>query len=127
MTSSGQVLNGATMAIEAFDSTIHGGAYIVAIGLILFAFSTVIAWAYYGEKCCEYVFGGRSAMMYRILYTLIVIPGAALKMEAAWLFADILNGLIAVPNLIALIALTGVVVAETNDFLKIVEREKALA
>lgn len=127
MTSSGQVLNGATMAIEAFDSTIHGGAYIVAIGLILFAFSTVIAWAYYGEKCCEYVFGTRSAMIYRILYTLIVIPGAALKMEAAWLFADILNGLMAVPNLIALIALTGVVVAETNNFFKIVEREKALA
>lgn len=118
ITESGQMLNGAQMAIQAFNTTISGGAYIVAIGLILFAFSTVIAWAYYGEKCCEYLFGSRSVIFYRLFYTLVVIPGTALKMEAAWMFADILNGLMAIPNLIALIALSGVIIAETNLFMR---------
>lgn len=126
-TASGEVLNGAAMAIHAFDTTIKGGAYIVAIGLILFAFSTVIAWAYYGEKCFEYIFGTRSAIAYRIFYTLVIIPGAAIKMEAAWLFADILNGLMAIPNLIALIGLAGVIVAETRTFLESIKEEKNLS
>ena len=120
----GQTLSGASMAIKAFNTTINGGAYIVAIGLILFAFSTVIAWGYYGEKCCEYIFGSRSVWVYRIFYTLVIIPGAALKMEVVWLIADTLNGLMAIPNLIALVALSGVIIAETNTFLKIVEEER---
>lgn len=122
---SGKTLSGATMAIQAFDSTLPGGSYIVSIGLVLFAFSTVIAWAYYGEKCFEYLFGISSVVVYRCLYTLIAIPGAALKMETAWHLADIMNGLMVVPNLIALVALSGVIVAETNTFLKIVKREKS--
>lgn len=119
---SGQVLSGATMAIKAFNTTIDGGAYIVAIGLILFAFSTVIAWAYYGEKCCEYLFGYRSVWVYRLIYTLVIIPGAALKMEMVWMIADILNGLMAIPNLIALVALSSVIVAETKLFLKTLQK-----
>ena len=113
----GEVLNGASMAIAAFNSTITGGNYIVSIGLILFAFTTVIAWGYYGEKCFEYLFGQRSTLFYRLLFTLLVIPGAIVKMEIAWYVADILNGLMVIPNLIALIALSGVIVAETNLFL----------
>lgn len=119
----GQVINGATLAIKAFN-TIPFGNYIVAIGLILFAFSTVIAWAYYGEKCCEYLFGTYSIYIYRLLYTLIVIPGAALKIEMAWNLADIMNGLMAIPNLIALIALSGPIVTETKVFLQKVKEEK---
>jgi AGCS family alanine or glycine:cation symporter len=122
----GEQLNGAQMAIHAFNTTISGGSYIVSVGLILFAFSTVIAWAYYGEKCCEYLLGSRSILFYRVFYTLVIIPGAAIKMEAAWLFADILNGLMAIPNLIALVALSGVIVAETRVFLNSVVREKQL-
>ncbi len=125
--SSGEVLNGAAMAITAFSSTLAGGNYIVSIGLILFAFSTVIAWGYYGEKCFEYLFGERSIVIYRILYTLIIIPGAALKMETAWLLADISNGLMAIPNLIALIALSGVIVAETKSFLISVKNDEIAA
>jgi AGCS family alanine or glycine:cation symporter len=121
---SGQVLNGAAMAITAFSSTLHGGAYIVSIGLILFAFSTVIAWAYYGEKCLEYIFGTSSIKWYRLLYTLIVIPGAAIKMEVAWYLADIMNGLMAIPNLIALVALSGVITSETEIFLEQVKQER---
>lgn len=124
---SGKLLSGATMAINAFNTTLPGGNYIVAIGLILFAFSTVIAWAYYGEKCFEYLFGEKSVYVYRILYTLIVIPGAALKMEMVWDLADIMNGLMVIPNLIALIALSGVISAETKSFLQVVKREQAVA
>lgn len=122
---SGKMLGGAKMAIYAFNASLPGGAYIVSIGLILFAFSTVIAWAYYGEKCCEYLFGARSVIVYRCLYTFIVIPGAALKMETAWHLADIMNGLMVIPNLIALIALSGVITAETATFLLIAKKEQA--
>lgn len=120
----GAAYKGAAMAIHAFDSTMAGGAYIVSIGLILFAFSTVIAWAYYGEKCFEYLLGERSTAFYRILFTLIVIPGAALKMEIAWSVADIMNGLMVIPNLVALIALSGVIRSETITFLESVHKER---
>lgn len=120
---SGEVVNGAILAMRAFQ-TFPGGMYIISIGLILFAFSTVIAWAYYGEKCCEYLFGIKSVNVYRLLYTLVIIPAAALKIEIAWSFADIMNGLMAIPNLIGVIALTGAIVSETSTFLETVKREK---
>ena len=120
---SGKMINGASMAILAFNSVIWGGDYIVSIGLILFAFSTVIAWAYYGEKCSEYLFGERSVWWYRLLFTLLVIPGAALDLDLVWAFADISNGLMVVPNLIALIGLSRVIVRETNAFINKVKRE----
>lgn len=119
----GVTLNGVALAMKAFD-IFPGGQYVVSIGLILFAFSTVIAWAYYGEKCCEYLFGTRSVMMYRLIFTLLVIPGAALKIEMAWNLADIMNGLMAIPNLIALVALSKVIVEETNTFLEKVKQEE---
>lgn len=121
---SGQMLNGASLAIAAFNKHIPGGEYIVTIGLILFAYTTVIAWSYYGEKCCEYLFGERSIIAFRVLYALVIIPGAALKMEIVWHLADISNGLMVIPNLIALIALSGVIVKETQTFLATVEKEK---
>ena len=122
-TESGELITGVALAMRAFD-TLPGGTYIVSIGLVLFAFSTVIAWAYYGEKCCEYLFGVRSIPIYRLIYSLIVIPGAALKMQIVWNFADMMNGLMAIPNLIALLALSGLIVKETQSFLKQVESEK---
>jgi AGCS family alanine or glycine:cation symporter len=121
----GVPLNGAHMAIEAFSRSIQGGEFIVSIGLILFAFSTVIAWAYYGEKCCEYILGTRSIYPYRLLFTLLVIPGALIKMDLAWHLADIMNGLMAIPNLIALLALSKVIVTQTNEFLVLVKQEQA--
>ena len=84
----------------------------------------MLAWSYYGEKCCEYLFGERSIMAFRLLFALVVIPGAALKMEIAWHLADISNGLMVIPNLIALIALSGIIVKETQTFLEKVEKEK---
>lgn len=125
-TATGKVLSGATMAIEAFNTTLPGGNYIVALGLILFAFTTVIAWAYYGEKCFEYLFGEKFIFFYRIMYTLIVIPGAALKMEMVWNVADIMNGLMAIPNLIALIGLSGVILAETKSFIQMLKQDQII-
>ncbi len=117
-------LNGAAIAIEAFNSSFAGGSYVVSIGLLLFAFSTVIAWAYYGEKCFEYLFGEKSVIFYRILFTLLVIPGAAIEMGVAWSLADIANGLMAIPNLIALILLSKVIVEETNKFIATIREER---
>lgn len=112
----GQVLNGASMAIAAFNTHIIWGEYLVTIGLVLFAYTTVLAWSYYGENCCEYLFGERSIIAYRILFALVVIPGAALKMETAWYLADISNGLMVIPNLIALVGLSSVIRKETEEF-----------
>ncbi len=115
--SDGEMLNGAALALTAFNSSIWGGNYIVTIGLVLFAFSTILAWAYYGEKCFEYLFGERAVPFYRILYSLMIIPGAVLKMELVWLIADITNGLMVIPNLLALIMLSAVIKTETDRFL----------
>jgi len=121
----GEPLNGASMAIHAFSTALAGGDYIVSIGLIFFAFTTVIAWGYYGEKCCEYLIGERSIIYYRMLYSLIIIPGALLKLQTVWSIANIFNGLMAIPNLLALVALSGVIVSETKFFLKTVDEEYA--
>lgn len=121
---SGRPVTGASMAINAFSASFTGGEYVVAVGLILFAFSTVVAWAYYGEKCCEYILGEKSVLPYRLLYTFLVIPGAALKMGVVWSLADIMNGLMAIPNLIALIGLKDVITSETNYFLDHVKKER---
>ncbi len=125
--SEGQILNGASMAIAAFNIHIPGGEYLVTIGLILFAYTTVLAWSYYGEKCCEYLFGERSVLLFRFLFAAAVIPGAALKMEIAWHLADISNALMVIPNLIALIGLSSVIVKETDRFLSSVEKEQSSA
>ncbi len=117
-------LQGAPLAIAAFSKHIVGGEYIVTIGLILFAYTTILAWSYYGEKCCEYLLGEKSILFFRILFVLVVIPGAAVKMDIAWHLADISNGLMSAPNLIALISLSGVLIKETNSFLAVVSREK---
>lgn len=124
ITADGTVLNGASMAIEAFGVFLPGGGYIVTIGLILFAFTTVLAWAYYGEKSFEYLVGEKYIPLYRLIYVAVIIPGSALKMDIAWNLADIANALMAIPNLIALIALSGVIAAETKLFLKEIAKEK---
>lgn len=113
----GKLINGASLAINAFSSAIWGGEYIVTAGLVLFAYTTVIAWAYYGEKCAEYLFGEKSIIFYRILYTALVIPGSIFTLELVWSFADIMNALMVIPNMIALFGLSKIIKNETDDFL----------
>jgi AGCS family alanine or glycine:cation symporter len=103
----------------AFDIGLPGnsGGYIVTFGIVFFAYSTIIGWAYYGEKCIEYLLGVKALFPYRLLFAILVMVGATIKLELVWNFADVMNGLMAIPNLIGLLGLSGVVVAETNRFL----------
>ena len=99
--------------------------------MVLFAFTTIIGWSYYGERCAEYLFGVKCIMPYRIGYIILVGLGVFLKLEMIWIIADIVNGLMAIPNLIALLGLSGVVVAETKLYFehweKVHSRRKQLA
>lgn len=123
----GKLVTGASLTVAAFSSVFSWGSYIVTLGLILFAFTTLLGWAYYGEKCVEYIFGARSVFWYRLLFTLVIVPGAILELEVVWKISDITNGLMAFPNLIGVLALSGVVAAETKAFLKIKQEEEAEA
>ncbi len=116
--SNGSPLNGATLAMHAFQQALPGGKYVVAISLVLFAFSTIIAWAYYGEKCFETFAGEKNIPLFRLFYSFVIIPAALCNVEFIWHMADILNGCIVVPNLIALLALSTVVVQETQVFFR---------
>jgi AGCS family alanine or glycine:cation symporter len=110
---------GAELTVAAFSSGLPGnsGGSIIAIATVLFAYSTILGWAYYGEKCCEYLLGIRAVLTYRYLWVIAVFCGAMLKLRMVWDFADIMNGLMAIPNLIGLIGLSGVIVAETQRYL----------
>lgn len=121
---SGKPLIGAPLTIHAFASSFPGGGILIMIAVILFAFSTIVGWAYYGEKCVEYLLGFRSIRIYRILFTLVVIPGAIFSLRTVWCLSGVMNGLMAVPNLIGLLGLSLVVLKQTKDFLKIIAKEK---
>ena len=115
-------LNGAAMTDQAFTSVFpEWGSFILMIGLVLFAFTTILGWNYYGERCVEYLMGVKAILPYRIIFVGLIACGPFLKLEAIWILADIVNGLRAIPNLLALLALTGVVVAETKAYLQHVE------
>lgn len=120
----GKMLTGASMTVAAFQSVFSWGRYVVSFGLVLFAFTTLLGWSYYGEKCIEYIWGRKVVPFYRIIFSLMIIPGAVLELETVWLISDIFNGLMAFPNLIGLCALSGVVINETRSFLKELEEEK---
>lgn len=114
----GQVLTGSAMVMAAFDSAYPGLQYVVVMGLIMFAFTTVLAWGYYGEKCAEYLFGLKIAYAYRWIYTSMVFLGALLKLELVWALADVANGFMAIPNLIAVVGLCAVVKSESKDYFR---------
>lgn len=112
---------GAALTTIAFNEGLPGsGGMIVAISIIFFAYSTILGWCYYGEKCLEYLLGVNAVKFYRYLFVAAVFVGAVVQLELVWTFADVMNGLMAVPNLIGLLGLSGVVVAETNRFLNAV-------
>ena len=96
----------------------------MTISLILFGYSTILGWAYYGEKCAEYMFGIRAVRWYRILFIFCLIPGAILSLKIVWSFANIMNGLMAFPNLLALFGLSSIVLAETRNFEKLLHLER---
>jgi AGCS family alanine or glycine:cation symporter len=109
---------GAAMTAEAFSTVLPMGSQIVAVALVLFAFTTVLGWSYYGEKSVEYLFGSKSIFPFRVLWVLALPIGATVQLDLIWLIADTLNALMALPNLIALIALSPVVVKLTREYIK---------
>ena len=110
---------GAAMTGAAFTS-LYGsiGGALLTVSLALFAFTTILGWNYYGERAVLYLAGMRAILPYRVVFIALIACGAFLKLEAIWVLADIVNGLMAIPNLIALIALSGIVVRETRTYLE---------
>jgi AGCS family alanine or glycine:cation symporter len=110
-------LKGAALTKAAFDDLPLIGPAVLTLGLLTFVFSTILGWSYYGEKAAEYLFGPRVVVPYRWLWVLAVLVGSSVSLQAVWTFADIANGLMAVPNLVSLLGLSGVIVAETRRYL----------
>lgn len=112
--------NGAALSAEAFETSLPGfGAHLVSFGLVFFAFTTMIGWSYYGDRSVYYLFGHlgkRAVRTYHWIYVLLIPVGAAVKLEVVWDIADIFNGLMAFPNLIALVGLSGVLARMVRDY-----------
>jgi len=109
---------GTDLVSASFGGVLGGrlGALIVAVGITLFALSTLLSWSLYGTRCFEYLFGVKASMAYKIIFVIVVVIGATLKLSIVWDIADTLNGLMAIPNLIALLGLSGVVISLTKEF-----------
>lgn len=116
----GELLTGADLTINAFQSALGPiGAYVVTIGIMLFAFSTILGWEYYGEKSLEYLVKKPIFVKaYRIIFSLVTFVGATTTLKIVWDFSDTMNGLMAIPNLICLLVLSNVVAKECFDFQK---------
>ncbi len=108
---------GASMTSLAFSSGLYGyGGYVVSFGLIFFAFTTILGWSYYGERCASYLLGIRIIPIYRLIWISAIFVGAIIKLEVVWVLADIANGLMALPNLIALLFLSPIVFVKTRYY-----------
>ncbi len=107
---------GVALTIQAFSAGLPGywGKLLVTLGTITFAFSTILAWEYYGEKCFEYLFGEKYIFLYRYVWVIFVFIGAQIKLDMVWNISDAMNALMAIPNLIGLICLSGLLVRETQ-------------
>ncbi|MBP7635313.1 alanine:cation symporter family protein, partial [Candidatus Ozemobacteraceae bacterium] len=108
---------GAALTKAAFAEIPTIGPIVLAVGLLTFVFSTILGWSYYGEKAVEYLFGSRAIKPYRYAWVVAVMLGSMLKLNVVWDFADAANGLMAVPNLISLLALSSVIVGDTRKYL----------
>ena len=109
--------NGGTLTTLAFNQIPYLGPVILVLGIILFAFSTVLGWAYYGERCVEYCFGHKALIPYRLLYIAVAAIAPVVALDLVWTIADILNAFMAIPNLIAVLLLIPVIRAETKKYL----------
>ena len=122
----GELIVGSDLTIEAFQTVLgHPGGWLVSIGITLFAFSTILGWEYHGEKAWEYLFGThRFNMVYRIIFSLVCYVGCTQTLDIVWNFSDIANALMAIPNLICMLLLSGEIVKDIEDFEKVLKVEK---
>lgn len=123
----GEVITGSALTILAFESVLGKvGAVLVTVGITLFAFSTIIGWEYHGEKAFEYIFKNpKYNIIYRIVFSLVSYIGATTTLKIVWSISDIMNGLMAIPNLICLLALSGVIAKDVKEFQEVIKKEKA--
>ena len=112
-------LNGVALTQSAFSTVFsYFGHSLLTIFLVLFAFTTILGWNYYGERCFEFLFGVRFIWLYRVVFVVMVLLGGFIELDMVWIIADIVNALMALPNLIALLVLSPVVIAETKQYFK---------
>ena len=109
--------NGGVLTTLAFDQIPYIGPMILVFGIILFAYSTVLGWAYYGERCVEYCLGKKALVPYRVLYTVVAAIAPVVALDLVWTIADILNALMAIPNLVAVLLLSPVIMKETRKYI----------
>ena len=109
--------NGATLTKAAFSKIPVVGTPLLTFGLLTFAFSTILGWCYYGERAVEYLKGKRWVLVFRVLYMLAVFAGSVMNLAVVWNLADCMNALMAIPNLISLLCLNGILVHETRKYL----------
>ncbi len=107
---------GASLSTLAYGNSIPFGEYIITFGLVIFAFTTILGWSYYGERCAEYIFGEKIILPYRILWVIAAFFGAYQKVNLIWILADVMNGFMAIPNLIALALLSPVIFKVTKEY-----------
>jgi AGCS family alanine or glycine:cation symporter len=110
-------LAGAALTKTAFSHIPHVGPAVLTVGLLTFVFSTILGWSYYGEKAAEYLFGTKVILPYRVLWVAAVLCGSVATLPVVWSFADVANGLMAIPNLVSLLALSGLLASETKKYL----------
>jgi len=109
---------GAELSALAFNTGFPGGEWVVTIGLVVFAFTTILGWSYYGERAAQFIFGPRVVLPFRVLWVASVVVGAVGNLGLIWTIADIMNAMMAIPNLIALVALSGTVFAVSRTYFK---------
>ncbi len=113
----GSITNGGELTTLAFDQIPVIGPVILVVGMISFAYSTVLGWSYYGERCIEYFAGKKGLIPYRVLYIAVAVIAPVVSLDLVWTAADTLNALMAIPNLVAVLLLSGVVVKETKKYI----------
>lgn len=123
----GEAFTGAALTTTAFNNSLPGvGGLIVSVGIIFFAYSTILGWSYYGEKCLEYIVGERGIILYRFVFIAFIMVGSMSGLKFIWDLADTMNGLMAIPNLIGLVGLSGIVVKETKDYMKNIKSKEEI-
>ena len=116
----GEQISAALMTGEAFSHGLPGqwGHWVVTIGIVLFAFSTLLGWSYYGDRNVERLVGRRGVLPFRIVFSLVVFVGCTTELEPIWNFSDVMNGMMALPNLLGILILSGLIARETKFYLK---------
>ena len=112
-----KTMDGGALTSMAFDQIPVLGPVILIVGIICFAYSTILGWSYYGERCAEYLLGKKALIPYKLLFVAVVVVGPVLSLDLVWNIADILNAFMAIPNLVAVLALSGTIAKDTKYYL----------